>query len=110
MYRYSLNDVKVGKQIFFLVFLCPPSLLLSVYLLFSFQEQRRSDSSTDIDMSKKNFLEKSLPTAFNVSKRLKASKKKEESLSNGAKTYQGIREKVFSTRHCYPLVEVSVHS
>ncbi|RMX38558.1 hypothetical protein pdam_00010225, partial [Pocillopora damicornis] len=69
------------------------------------QEQRRSDSSTDIDMSKKNFLEKSLPTAFNVSKRLKASKKKEESLSNGAKTYQGIREKVFSTRHSYPLVE-----
>ena len=96
---------------YFLVFLCPPpSLLLSVYLLFSFQEQRRSDSSTDIDMSKKNFLEKSLPTAFNVSKRLKASKKKEESLSNGAKTYQGIREKVFSTRHSYPLVEVSVHS
>lgn len=93
---------------YYLVFLCPPSLLLSVYLLFSFQEQRRSDSSTDIDMSKKNFLEKSLPTAFNVSKRLKASKK--ESLSNGAKTYQGIREKVFSTRHSYPLVEVSVHS
>ena len=46
---------------YYLVFLCPPSILLSVYLLFSFQEQRRSDSSTDIDMSKKSFLEKSLP-------------------------------------------------
>ncbi|XP_022798892.1 uncharacterized protein LOC111336967 isoform X2 [Stylophora pistillata] len=69
------------------------------------QEQRRSDSSTDLDMSKDNSLEKSLPTAFKVSKRLKASKRKGRTLSNGAKNYEGIREKVFSTRRSHPLVE-----
>lgn len=45
-----------------------------------------------------------------MSSRLTASKRKDgfEPLSNGAKSYKGIREKVFSRRQSYPLVEVGV--
>lgn len=61
-------------------------------------------------MSKSDSSEKSLPSAFNVSSRLAASKGKSlpKSLSSAAKSRKAIREKVFSKGHFHSLVEVSV--
>ena len=59
-------------------------------------------------MNKSDSPEKSLPSAFNVSNRLAASKGKSLPKSNAAKTRKAIQEKVFSKGHFHSLVVVSV--
>lgn len=61
-------------------------------------------------MSKSDSSEKSLPSAFNVSSRLAASKEKavRKPLSNAAKSRKAVKEKVFSKGHSRSFVEVSV--
>ena len=61
-------------------------------------------------MSKSDSSEKSLPSAFNLSNRLAASKGKSlpKSKLSAAKSHKAIREKVFSKGHFHSLVEVSV--
>ncbi|KAL9982151.1 hypothetical protein ACROYT_G010961 [Oculina patagonica] len=71
------------------------------------KDQRKDDSNKEHDMGKSDSSEKSLPSAFNVSSRLAASKGKavRKPLTNAAKSRKAIKEKVFSKGHSRSLVE-----